>query len=247
MFRSGERNLQALHTFNARFEKLVSGGMISSSRMKGQHFMGIILSRSFAVSILIAAFVFGGCSTTKMIVSEWNNPAYTSVSFGRIMVGGASEQASIRRNFEDAFVAQLRTTGVDGLPSYRYIPEDEKLDEARLKQAAQTAGADAAILARPIKVEQKTEYGPSYYPVPSFGFFGSHFGATWYGPFGAPNVYRYNVYTSEVTLYDVRKDAIVWTGTIKTNEPESVNKGIKSYVEAVVKALNEKNLLGIRH
>jgi hypothetical protein len=210
--------------------------------------MNTTLSRPgiFAVSIFIAALALGGCSTTKMIVNEWSNPGYSATSFGKIMVAGASTQISIRRNFEDEFVTQLKTVGVDGLPSYRYIPEDEKIDEAKLKQAAQKAGADAAILAQSVNVEQKTEYGPSYYPVPSFGFFGSHFGASWYGPYGAPSVYRYDVYTSEVTLYDLAKNSVVWTGTIKTTEPDNVNAAIKGYVEAVVKALNEKNLLGIR-
>jgi hypothetical protein len=205
------------------------------------------LTRCHIFAVVIVALAVSACSTSQMIASEWSNPGYAGFSFGRILVACASDQTSIRRNFEDDFVAQLRSIGVDGLPSYRNIPEEEKIDEAKLKQAAQQAGADAAIVARPVNVEQKTEFGPSYYPVPSFGFFGSHFGATWYGPFGAPNVYRYNVYSSEVTMYDVRKNAIVWTGTVKTTEPDNVNKGIKSYVEAVVKALNEKNLLGIRH
>lgn len=208
--------------------------------------MSTYQSRLFAVALLLAALALAGCSATKMIVSEWSNPAYTSTSFGRIMVAGASSQTSIRRNFEDEFVAQLKPLGVEGLPSYRYVPDDDKLDPAKVKQAAQKAGADAVILARPINVEQKTEYGPSYYPVPSFGFFGSHFGTTWYGPFGAPSVYRYDVYTSEITLYDTAKNAVVWTGTVKTTEPDNVNSAIKSYVEAVVKTLNEKNLLGIR-
>ena len=251
MMDSMTNNFPSMHAFSGRFEKIVSGGMILSSNMKtrsarGYPSMSTVLSRLVAVSILIVVLALGGCSASQLIVSEWSNPAYTSVSFGRIMIGGASGQTSIRRNFEDEFVAQLRPAGVDGLPSYRYIPEDEKLDEAKLKQAAQKTGADGAILARSINVERKTEFGPSYYPVPFFGFFGSHFGASWYGPFGAPNVYRYDVYTSEVTLYDVTKNAVVWTGTIKTNEPDNVHTAIKSYAEAVIKALNERNLLGIR-
>ena len=208
--------------------------------------MNMTLSRIFAIPSLIAALALAGCSTMKPVVSEWSNPAYTSSSFKRIMVGGVDGQTSIRRNFEDEFVAQLRAAGVEALPSYRYIPEDQKIDEAKLKQAAQKAGADAVISARSVSVEQKTEVGPSYYPSPAFGIFGPHVGATWYGLYGAPTVYRYNEYTSEATLYDVTKNEVVWTGTLKTTEPGNVNTAIKSYVEAVVKALKEKNLLGVK-
>ncbi|HEY3165929.1 MAG TPA: hypothetical protein VGK57_01800, partial [Candidatus Binatia bacterium] len=74
-------------------------------------------------------------------VSEWRNPAYTSGSFKRIMIGGPGEETSVRRNFEDEFLAQFRAAGIDALPSYRYMAEDERIDETKLKQAAQKAGA----------------------------------------------------------------------------------------------------------
>jgi hypothetical protein len=208
--------------------------------------MSIALLRFLALPILIATLALAGCSTNKMIVSEWSNPGYASSSFRTIMVGGLGGQSSIGRNFEDEFVTQLKAAGVDALPSYRYIPDHEKVDEAKLKEAARNAGADAVIFARSVSVERKTDVGPSYYPIPVFGVFGSHVGATWSGPYGGPNVSRYVVYTSEVTLNDIPKNETVWTGTVKTTEPEEANTAIKSYVEAVLKALNEKNLLGAK-
>jgi hypothetical protein len=145
------------------------------------------------------------------------------------MIGGPSGETSVRRNFEDEFLAQLRAAGIDALPSYRYMAEDEKLDETKLKEAAQKAGADAVIFARSLQVEQKTNIGPSYIPpYTSFGIFGSHVGASWHGLGGAPSVYHYKEYTSETTLYDVVKNEVVWTGTIKTTEPESVRSNLTS-------------------
>ena len=195
------------------------------------------------LTMLIAVQVVAGCATTTPIVSEWRNPAYSSASFRRIVVGSLGGDTSIRRNFEDEFVAQLRAAGIDALPSYRVIPDDEKIDETKLKQAAQKSGADAALFARLIQVEEKRQYGPSYFPNTSFGIFGSHVGASWYGLGGAPSVYRYNEYVSETTLFDMGKNEVVWTGTIKTTEPENVRTAIKSYVDTVMKTLQEKNLI----
>lgn len=198
------------------------------------------------LGILFVVSAFAACATTTPIVSEWRNPAYTAGAFNRIMVGGLGGDGSVRRNFEDEFVTQLRAAGIDALPSYRFLPEDEKLDESKLKQAAQKAGADALIFARLIEVEQKSQYGPSYFPYTSFGIFGSHVGASWHGLGGGARVYRYNEYVSETTLYDLGKNDVVWTGTIKTTEPENVRTAIKSYVETVLKTLQEKNLLPSR-
>jgi len=194
------------------------------------------------VGIVSVTLTLSACSTATPIVSEWRNPAYALGPFKRIMVGGLSRETSVRRNFEDEFVIQLGAAGIDALASYRYIPEDEGIDENNLKQAAQNARADAVLFARSVKMEQKTNYGPTF-PYLSFGIFGSNVGASWSGLSGAPGAYRYNEYTSETTLYDVAKNEVVWTGTIKTTELENVQTAIKSYVEAVMKALDAQNLL----
>lgn len=194
------------------------------------------------VGIASVALTLSGCSTATPIVSEWRNPAYASGPFKRIMVGGPSGDTSARRNFEDEFVVQLQAAGIDALASYRYISEDEGIDENKLKQAAQKARADAVLFARSVKMEQKTNYGPAF-PYLSFGIFGSNVGASWSGLSGAPGVSHYNEYTSETTLYDVAKNEVVWTGTIKTTEPENARTAINSYVGAVMKALGTQNLL----
>ena len=105
------------------------------------------LRHAFLFFVVVAAFALVGCSTTQMIVSEWSSPSYASASFRRIMVGGVGEQTSIRRNFEDEFVAQLRAAGIDAVPSYRYIAEDERVDEAKLRRAAREAGFETTFKA----------------------------------------------------------------------------------------------------
>jgi hypothetical protein len=192
--------------------------------------------------VVSVTLILSGCSTATPIVSEWRNPAYATGPFKRIMVGGPSGETSVRRTFEDEFVVQLQAAGVDALASYRYISEDEGIDENKLKQAAQKARADAVLFVRSVKMEQKTNYGPTI-PNVSFGIFGSNVGASWSGLPGASGPYRYNEYTSETALYEVAKNELVWSGTIRTAEPENVRTAIKSYVEAVMKALDGQNLL----
>jgi hypothetical protein len=43
-------------------------------------------------------------------------------------------------------------------------------------------------------------------------------------------------------LRPVAKNQLVWSATIKTTEPENVQTSIKSYVAAVIKALDAQNL-----
>jgi hypothetical protein len=201
---------------------------------------------NLSLSVFTALLFFSACASTPMLVSEWSNPAYQSPSFKRIAVGCLDGHASIRRNCEDEFVSQLRAAGIDAIPSYRNLPDDAKLDESKVKQLAKDAAADGALIVRSVGVEQKTEISPNYFPTPAFGIFGQNVSATWGGWYGAPRVYRYEEYTSEATLNDLRKNEVVWTGTLRTTAPENVDTAIKAYVQNVIKALKEKNLLGAK-
>ena len=203
--------------------------------------MPIPWSRLFG--LFCASLLACACSTTPApIVSDWRNPAYSSDSFKRIMVGSLSGDHSVRRNFEDEFVAQLRAVGVDALPSYRFT-EGEKIDEAMLKETAQKARADGLLFARLIKTEEKTQYGQTGLPYTTLGIFGDNAGISWSGLGGGTTVTRYNEYVSETTLQDLGKNEIVWVGTIRTTQSDNVQGGIRSYVDAVMKTLRERNLI----
>jgi hypothetical protein len=192
--------------------------------------------------IFFSTLVLNGCSTTTPIISEWRNPAQAAGSFQRVMIAGPSGDVSVRRTFEDEFVAQLAAMGVDAVPSYRYVPDSEAISENSLRQVAQDARADGLLVMRPVKVEEKTNY-PTIGPEISFGIFGSNAGAGWSGIPGGSGPYRYNEYTSEIALYDVAKNELAWTGTVKAKEPTNVQTTIKSYVQTVTKSLAAQNLL----
>ncbi|MBI2368436.1 MAG: hypothetical protein HYV01_25985, partial [Deltaproteobacteria bacterium] len=119
-------------------------------------------------SLIAAALLLGGCATTQ-IINQWSNPSYAAVSFKRILVIGVSKQTSIRRTFEDEFVAQLRAAGADAVPSYEFTPEDGPVEESGLARAVKQAGADAVITTRLVRVERKAEFIPGTYgPYPGF-------------------------------------------------------------------------------
>ena len=192
--------------------------------------------------ILFISIVLNGCSTATPVISEWRNPAQAAGSFQRLMIAGPSGDVSVRRTFEDEFVGQLAAMGVDAVPSYRYVPDSEAITENSLKQVAQEARADALLSMRPVKVEEKTNY-PTIGPEISFGIFGSNAGAGWSGIPGGSGPYRYNEYTSEIALYDLAKNELAWTGTVKAKEPTNVQTTIKSYVQTVTKSLAAQNLV----
>lgn len=193
---------------------------------------------------LVLLLVAAGCSSTKL-VSQWENPEYVPAGFNRLLVIGVSRQPGLRRTFEDTFVARLKAENVDAVPSYRLIPEDGPVPEARLQEAVERGGADGVLITRLVRVEQRTEVSPGYYaPAPALGF-GVYpwYSGAWLGYYEPPRVYQYDVYTSETSLYDVRRNQLVWSGTVQTRSPSDLERDIRHYVDTVIKALKKEEVL----
>jgi hypothetical protein len=204
--------------------------------------MKVPLGQVVGLPLIAGALLFSACATTQ-IINQWSDPSYTSPSFKRIMVIGVSKQDSIRRTFEDEFVAQLKALGIDAVPSYLFIPEAGQAEESRLKQAVRQAGADAAIITRLVRVETKAQMTPGRYgPYPGFGFYRWYSNA-WVGFYEPPRLNFYDIYISETSLYDVINDRLVWSGIAKTTDLGDTQKEIKEYVQTVIQALSERNLL----
>jgi len=197
--------------------------------------------RALPLAVLVLALAAAGCASTR-VVHEWRNPDLTSPPrFKKFMVIGISQQPGIRRSFEDAFVLRLQAAGADAVPSYRFLAEAGPVAETRPPEAVAQAGADATLVTRLLRVEQKYQVSPSYYPPGlGFGFYRGYMGA-WSGYY-EPQVYPYEVYVSETSLYDTAKNELVWSGTVETT-PTGVSKDIARYVDAVIEALQKQNLL----
>ena len=205
-------------------------------------------ARNFGLLTIAGALLIGGCAATQ-IVNQWSNPSYAAASFRRIMVIGVSKQSSIRRTFEDVFVARLRAAGNAAVPGYEFIPEDGQAEERRLARAVEQAGTDAVITTRLVRIERQAEYVPGTYgpygpygPYPGFGFY-RWYSSAWMGFYEPPRLRFYDIYISETSLYDVSNDRLVWSGIAKTTKLDDIRSEIQEFVDVVIAALRERNLL----
>ena len=197
----------------------------------------------FRLVVFVLALAAAGCASTR-VVHQWSNPDVPSARFKKFMVMAISKQPGIRRSFEDEFVAKLKAMGVDAVPSYGFITEDGPVEEPRLRETVERAGADATLVTRFVRVERKYSVDAGYYyppPLVGFGFYRGYT-AAWLGYYEPATVYPYDVFISETNLYDTAKNQLIWSGTVETL-PESISKDISRYVDTVLKALKEKNLL----
>ena len=192
--------------------------------------------------LLLLAVIASGCASTQ-IVNAWQDPKFSGPPLKKIMVIGVTKQTGIRRTFEDEFVRVLDADGVKGVASYLFIPEDGEVSKERLAQAVKESGVKGVIIARLIKVKVQTQvYAAPYAGLPYFGFHG-YYSSAWVGYNDLPQLYSYDVATSETSLFDAASGTLIWSGTTQTFSPRDVKKDAHDFAKVIIKALAAKHII----
>ena len=199
--------------------------------------------RYAGAAVVLAMLSLAGCASTSL-TSQWSSPGFSGPPLKKLMVAGVSNQSGPRRNFEDEFVAALKTVGVEAVQSYTVIPMDGQADQAVLEKAVRDVGADGVLITRLVKTQRETRvepgriYGPGY----GRGFYG-WYGSAWGGVYEPARVYQYDVVTAETTVYGLAADELIWSGTTRTFDPRDVAKETPGFAKIIIDALKKQGII----
>lgn len=199
------------------------------------------------------ALLLAGCATTTF-TSIWKAPDAKPLQFqagDKVVAMVIAKSTSLRRSGEANLADELDKRGLQGVPAYTLLSDDEIKDEAKAKAAIEASGAVAAIVLRPQGQEQKvsstpaTYYGSAYYGSPYYGGFwgGGYYGHGWGGVYD-PGTIRTDTYVSiETVIYDLRQNKLVWAGQTKTMNPSDVESFVGELADAVSRELRASGLV----
>ena len=193
---------------------------------------------------LAAAFLLGACAAVSTsLVNQWRSPEFAGPPLRKVLVVGVTTQPSVRRVFEDEFADQLRAAGVQAVQSYTVLPQDGQAEQSVLESALRQVGADAVLVTRMVRTEQKTQITPGYYrPPPVMGFYG-WYSAAWVGYYEPPMLYQYDVVTAETSVYSPPQSQLLWSGTTETFSPQDVRKETQGFARVIIGALRSQGIL----
>ena len=106
-------------------------------------------------SIAFASWLLSGCAPATKLTNAWVDPSYQGPPFRNLLVLGISKNPGERRTFEDEFSAKLRGAGVKAVPGYTVLPDGGKVGKDVLEGVLRKTGADGAIVARVLNVEDR--------------------------------------------------------------------------------------------
>ena len=187
-------------------------------------------------SVLIIA-----CAGTKLTQTQVDETRRGKPVSG-ILVIAVTYEEELRQVFEDKFVAQLKTSGIEAVSSAVVIPISEKqqLEKDRVLQAVNEFKTDAVIITHMVGVEEEeviTRYSPG-----RRGFHGRYLWA--YGNVHQPGYSSTSITVRLATnVYDVKTEKLIWSGRSETMKPDSITQTIDDVIKEVIKDLQKNKLL----
>jgi hypothetical protein len=173
-----------------------------------------------ALAFLLLAGGVTACATNTL-QGSWKDPQFTGAPLRNVMVLGVARDQSNRRIFEDNFVQALKARGTPATASYPLLPEDGVIPRDRIKQAMTQSGSDSILVTRVLRVQRNVLVTPGR-AAPDYARddFQGWYSQTYSTP--PPAVEKYDILTLESTLWDLRKEHVVWKGTTETTVRKDV-------------------------
>ena len=197
-----------------------------------------ILRRSAAISL---AIVMISCAGTMLTHKEVNQ-AFKGKPVSDILVIAITGNEDSRRNYERLFVKRLQSLGLEAIASLDVIdmPADLELKKETILETVERYENDAVIITHLMGKEEKEVYTRGEPVLDSyFGYY-----QTWHrinytpGYSGSRSVLKL-----ETNLYDVKSEALMWSGQSKTWNEDQTKEIISDVIHLVIKDLEKNSLI----
>jgi hypothetical protein len=207
--------------------------------------LAVLLNMGIILGILaLTAILLNGCSQTR-VTSVWVDPEYQGDGIDNVFVVGVSRDSSLRRIFEDEFVALFKQRGVNAISSYRVLPDKDLQDEKMLDSKLKEADSDTILMTRLIDIRKDTQYiPPDYVYAPPAHYYGG-----WHGYYNRAYMVspgytvEYETAVLETNLYDLKSDKLIWSARSDAPTDGKMGKHIKDFARSIITQLAEAKLI----
>jgi hypothetical protein len=173
-----------------------------------------------SLSVLALLVGLAACSGTRLS-DVWRDPQYSREPFRQVAVFVMGADPAVQRLVEDEVVRRLpmNTRGIGG---YGLVPDAERGDVAKAVERLRAGGYDGAMIARLIGVEGPTPWAsgslkqvPVSYRTLSNYYVNASEETERASALSAPTVVRV-----QMNVYAVESQALVWSASSRTFNPE---------------------------
>jgi hypothetical protein len=197
--------------------------------------------------LFAAALLTLSCASPMRLTDDWKSSAYTGPAYKKVMVVAMTKRIEMRQSFEDEFVRQLKSRGVEAAACHECIPDPDKVTREELIKVSQGMGIEAYLIVRVLRVgtDVQSYQGQSPSPMAATTGMDSMMNMTWFGP--EPSMgKRSDVATLESRIYDGKTTNLVWRSTADAVNPTGNEDQVSKFVSLIVKTLGDHKLIPAR-
>jgi len=190
---------------------------------------------------LLLVTVAAACSPIKKL-EVWKEETYSTHPQKMLLIAIAKRDRT-RRQAENVLANQLVKRGLEAIPSYKVLPQEEKLDRQAVEAKVRELGFDSVLVARSISQKEITNH---QYGGVILGGTAVYSNGGWYG-YGYG--YTYNrEYDSDYfiisnKLYDVDSERPAWSYLVQIKVDGSRERAINQLIPTIVKQLEASDII----
>ncbi len=197
-------------------------------------------------ALLFFSLLLASCATTSLTTS-WHDAQFSGgAMFDDVLIIGVSEDETLRRLYEDGFVAKLSESGLRGVASYTLDIPDIKPTQKAVAAAVEAADARYVMITRHVSTDTKQHYRPPepVYVDPFYSRMDRYYPLAYREAYYRPG-YSYSVTTVllESNLYDVETQKLIWSAQSKSVDPAMTKKYLDELITVFTQDLKKSGLL----
>jgi hypothetical protein len=189
---------------------------------------------------LIAAL--GACASTTEFKSTWKDPQAQPLALQGKKVAALvlTSNDSLRRSAETSLAQELGQRGLNAIPGYQLVPDEDIKDKEAVLQKLREAQVEAAVVMRVVDRRQEVTYVPPA-PGPYYGSFSGYYG--WSAVSDPGYMSTDTIVSVETLLYSVSENKLIWGGVSETVDPDKLQTFVKDVADAAAKEMKKAGLI----
>lgn len=212
------------------------------------------------IALFTGCLLLSACANTT-VSRSWKSPDFTA-HINKTYIIGISKDELKRRVFEDSFSEKLSKYGVQGVASYKDLPQSKETDKTAIARKVKINNVDSVLMVRIIneRTEQvvtparisSTTTAPNYSdrynrnrdyrPADHYYDYGSYYSRSTETVYEPSRVTDIKIETIEANLYDAKSAKMVWSAQLELFVDGSADRLLKDFINTAVADMRSKGL-----
>jgi len=184
---------------------------------------------------IAVALGFAACGGSTQIEQSWKAPNLPPSNLRNVVTVYISRDETMRRTVEDSMAQRLAHLGVQAVPAYSVLSDDDLKDRDRAKAKLVAGGYDGAVALRLVGKETKVVAAP-----PTFD---GYWGMAWPGAYDPGYLSTETIVRVETNVFSLADNKLVWSALSKTVDPNTLRSAIDDVTKVVANALEKQQIV----